>query len=225
MNEKCWLKDRCNHKDCNSFCMRFFKLNALYDLSLIPLNNRKHLTLRIDDDGTDEEQFGQLKELENNILSFINNGQNMFIFSDTTGNGKTSWALRMVESYLDKIWVKSELKCRVLFISVPRFLLELKSNISEKSDYIKHINDNILDCDLVVWDDIATKLGTEFELSHLLSIIDTRIANGKSNIYTSNLSGTNLCKALGDRLYSRIVNFSDYNFKFSGKDKRNIKNV
>ena len=129
----------------------------------------------------------------------------------------------MVETYFNKIWLKSELKCRVLFISVPRFLLELKSNISEKSEYVEHINNNVLDCDLVIWDDIATKLGTEFELSHLLSIIDTRINNGKSNMFTSNLSGVELNKALGDRLYSRIQNYSDVVIELQGKDKRGIK--
>ena len=129
----------------------------------------------------------------------------------------------MVEAYFNKIWLKSELKCKVLFISVPRFLLELKSNISEKSEYVEHINENVLDCDLVVWDDIATKLGTEFELSHLLSIIDTRINNGKSNMFTSNLSGVELNKALGDRLYSRIQNYSDVVIELQGKDKRGIK--
>jgi DNA replication protein DnaC len=99
----------------------------------------------------------------------------------------------------------------------------LKSNISKESEYIKHIQENILDCDLVVWDDIATKLGTEFELSHLLSIIDTRINNGKSNMYTSNLYGVELSKALGDRLYSRIVNYSDAIIELKGRDKRGIK--
>ncbi len=223
MNENCWLKNRCNHKDCSNFCMRYFKLNTLYEKALIPLNNRKHIVLRVDDDGNDDVAFTTLKNIENNVLDFVNSGSNLFIHSDITGNGKSSWALRMVESYFDKIWIKSDLKCRALFISVPRFLLELKSNISEKSEYIQHINNCVLDCDLVIWDDIATKLGTEFELSHLLSIIDTRIANGKSNIYTSNLSGVNLCKALGDRLYSRIVNYSTYDIELVGKDKRNLK--
>jgi len=203
--------------------MKYFKLNTLYDLSLIPLNKRRHIKLRIDDDGKDEQAFSQLKELENNIVDFINNGQSLFLYSSITGNGKTLWTLRMVEAYFNKIWLKSELKCRVLFINVPRFLLELKSNISDKSEYVEHINNNVLDCDLVIWDDIATKLGTEFELSHLLSIIDTRINNGKSNMYTSNLSGVELNKALGDRLYSRIQNYSDYVIELQGKDKRGIK--
>ena len=223
MNDNCWMKEYCNQIDCNTFCMKFYKINVLYDLSLIPLTKRKHIKLRIDDDGKDEQAFNQLKEIENNIVDFINNGKSLFLYSSITGNGKSLWTLRMVETFFNKVWLKSELKCRVLFISVPRFLLELKSNINEKSEYIEHINENVLDCDLVIWDDIATKLGTEFELSHLLSIIDTRINNGKSNMFTSNLSGVELNRALGDRLYSRIQNYSDYVIELQGKDKRGIK--
>lgn len=223
MNDNCWMKGCCNQIDCNTFCMKYYKLNALYDMALIPPTKRKHVKLRIDVDDNDEQAFDTLKEIESNIVDFINSGKSLFLYSEITGNGKTLWTLRMVETYFNKIWAKSELKCRVLFINVPRFLLELKSNISEKSEYIQHINDNILDCDLVVWDDIATKLGTEFELSHLLSIIDTRINNGKSNMFTSNLSGVELNKTLGDRLYSRIQNYSDYVIELQGKDKRGIK--
>ena len=139
------------------------------------------------------------------------------------GNGKTEWSLRLAERFISKIWATSDLTCRVLFTSVPRFLLELKDNIANKSEYVEHIKKYVTTCDLVIWDDIATKLGTEFELSHLLSIIDTRVNNGKSNIYTSNVSGVELSKSLGDRLYSRIVNYSTYVLEFKGKDKRGIK--
>ena len=125
----------------------------------------------------------------------------------------------MVEAYFNKIWLKSELKCKVLFISVPRFLLELKSNISEKSEYVEHINENVLDCDLVVWDDIGNKVGTEFEISHLLSIIDTRINRGKANIYTSNILPEQLGNLLDIRLGSRIANASEC-IQFKGGDKR-----
>lgn len=224
MNDNCWLKEHCNQRDCNTFCMRYYKLNILYDNSLIPLNRRKHIALLVDDDGSDIEAFTKLKSIEDNILDFINNGKSLFIYSTYVGNGKTSWTLRMVETYFNKIWYRCDLSCKVLFISVPRFLLELKSNISKESEYITHIMNNVLNCDLVIWDDIATKLGTEFEVSHLLSIIDTRINNGKSNMFTSNLCGVELTKALGDRLYSRIVNYSDYVIELKGKDKRGIKN-
>ena len=223
MNEKCWLKEHCNKIDCDRFCKKFYKVNFLYDMSLIPYNRRKHTNLYIDNDGSDEREFETLSRIESNILEFVNNGDNLFLFSSNMGNGKTEWSLRLAERFISKIWATSDLTCRVLFISVPRFLLELKDNIANKSEYVEHIKKYVTTCDLVIWDDIATKLGTEFELSHLLSIIDTRVNNGKSNIYTSNVSGVELSKALGDRLYSRIVNYSNYVLEFKGKDKRGIK--
>lgn len=222
-NTKCWMKDRCNQIDCDRFCMKFFKINTLYEYSLIPYNNRKHIKLCVDDDLTDDEAFHSLGEIEKNILSFVTEGKSLFIYSSIPGNGKSSWSLRLAESYINKIWAKSTLDCKVLFISVPRLLLELKSRISKPSEYVEHIEKYVLNCDLVIWDDIATKVGTEFEISNLYNMIETRVSNGKANIYTSNLCGNELCKALGDRLYSRIVTRSEYVFEFRGKDKRGIK--
>lgn len=220
-NKDCWLKDECNQKDCGSFCMRLFKLDYLYKEALISPSQRKHVPLRIDADGTDEDAFSRLKNIENNIETFVADGNNLYIHSVICGNGKSSWALRMVQTYFNKIWLKTSLRCRALFINVPRLLLALKDNISEKSDYVQHIKENILTCDIVIWDDIATKQTTTFESEHLFSMIEARIAEGKSNIFTSNLTENELHKALGDRLYSRIVNLS-VNIELNGADKRGI---
>lgn len=133
----------------------------------------------------------------------------------------SSWAMRLLQTYFNKIWLRTDLKCRALFINVPLFLLKLKENISNKSDYIEHVKENIYDCDLVIWDDIGTKNSTVYEGEHLLSIIESRISNGKSNIFTSNLNDKELHEALGDRLASRICN-SGYNIEFHGGDKRGL---
>jgi len=220
-NKNCWLKDNCNKCDCNGFCMRLYKLDFLYEQALISLMQRRHLTLRIDNNGTDEEKFSELKNIENNIEEFVSKGDNLYIHSSIAGNGKTSWALRMVEAYFNKIWHKTSLSCKALFINVPSFLLALKDNITTKSEYIKHIKENILKADIVIWDDIATKASTSFEAENLLSMIDSRISAGKSNIFTSNLNDEELHKSLGDRLASRICNLG-YNIELYGSDKRGI---
>ena len=106
-----------------------------------------------------------------------------------------------------------------MFISVPKFLLELKSNISNKSDYIDYINTHVTTCDLVVWDEIGSKAGTEYEIEILLNIINDRINNGNANIYTSNLPEDTLRVCVGERLYSRIVNLSDV-CEFKNNDLR-----
>lgn len=222
MDQKnCWLKDRCNKVDCDRFCIKFFKLDYLFRNSLMTDEQRKYIPLRLDADEADKEAFVQLKDIESNIKAFVEAGKNIYIYSNKPGNGKTSWALRLLSNYFYQIWPTCSLECKGLFINVPRFLLALKDNISTKSDYIAHIKENALDADLIIWDDIGTKTITSFEAEHLLSLIDARINAGKSNIYTSNLGGEDLREVLGDRLNSRVANYS-LNIAFKGLDKRGV---
>lgn len=220
-NKDCWMKSQCNKVDCDNFCMRLYRLDQLYDNALIPISKRYPITLGLDKNRIDENTFNCLLDFMNKIELHVNNGDNLYLWSIITGNGKTSWAIKIAQQYLMNTWYKNNKECSVLFISVPRYLLSIKDNISEKSDYIKHIKDNVLDADLVIWDDIATKTTTSFEHENLLSIIDTRVVSSKSNIYTSNLSPQELHQYMGDRLYSRIYRDSTA-YEFKGNDKRGI---
>lgn len=222
-NKQCPYLERCNHVDCNKFCMKNYKTNYYFNRAFISKDKRIRFPLRIDNDGSDAEAFSRLSEIEKNICDFVENGKSLYIYSRNVGNGKTSWALRLANNYINNVWYKKDMEPIVLFISVPRFLLELKANISNKSEYISQINEYVTTCDLVVWDDIGSKNGTEFEVSHLLSIIDQRINNNKSNIYTSNLNNEELHQLLGDRLYSRVYNYSEC-INIVGKDKRGMRN-
>lgn len=222
-NKDCWLKESgCNRKHCaDPSCLILYKLDYLYNKANVPLKLRKTISLRTDQDGTDVEEFKLLRSIQDNIVDFIKEGRQLYLHSKITGNGKSSWALRLLQTFFNKIWFKTELTCRGLFINVPYFLLALKENITSKSDYIEHIKQNALDCDVVIWDDIGNKIGTEFETTNLLSLIENRINSGKTNIFTSNLSNEELHMALGDRLASRICNL-DYNIELHGGDKRSI---
>jgi DNA replication protein DnaC len=197
-------------------------MDSLYSAALLTESQKQHVTLRVDEDGTDLEQFKQLAEIEKNILKFVKEGQNLYLHSSNCGNGKSSWSIRLVEAYFNKIWARSDGSCKALFISVPRFLLALKDSISNKSTYIDYIKENVLSADLVVWDDLAAKMGSEFELTHLYNIIENRLALGKANIYTSNLNRQQLYTALGERLTSRVANMS-IDIELFGSDKRNLK--
>lgn len=222
MDIECWMRDRCKGT-CSDFCPKLFKLNFLYDKALMSNFQRKHMDLRIDDDNTDLEEFKLLSSIEKDIENFVKDGKNLYIHSANSGNGKTSWSLRLIQAYFNKIWHKCDLECKALYINVPRFLLTLKDNISHESDYVKHIKDNVLLADIVIWDEIGTKCLTQFEFDNLLNIINTRLDMAKSNIYTSNLSEDELQQTVGDRLYSRISNNS-INIEFRGCDKRGILN-
>lgn len=222
-SKDCWLTDNCKQLHCNdkNGCLILYKLNYLYNEANVPINLRKNIPLRTDADGTDLEEFKRLKNVQDNIVNFVSGGGQLHIHSKQAGNGKSSWAIRLLQTYFNNIWLRTDLKCRALFVNVPLFLLKLKESISTKSDYIDHIKENIYDCDLVIWDDIGTKSATVYEGENLLSIIEYRIGNGKANIFTSNLNNKELHEALGDRLASRICN-SGINIEFKGGDKRGI---
>ena len=82
----------------------------------------------------------------------------------------------------------------------------------------------MLNADLVVWDEVALKTLTPFEMENLLSLINNRIELGKANIYTSNISPEGLLELVGDRLYSRIINRSEV-WEFREGDKRKLTKV
>lgn len=226
LSGECFVSDKCKkfkNGDCkledNIFCIKLFKLDYLYNEALMSEEQRKYTALYIDEDGTDRDQFLQLKQVEMNIEQFVNTGSSLYIYSHNCGNGKTAWSLRLLQSYFNAIWHKCDLNCKALFINVPRFLLNLKDSISNHNEYIEHIKSNILNADMVVWDEIGTKAVTEFEHEHLLSLINARIDANKSQVFTSNLEPTQLREAVGERLYSRVVNLSTV-IELRGSDKR-----
>lgn len=218
----CAYKSTCNGRDCDKdFCMKQYRLDTLFLNSQLTESQKKHRSLFIDADGTDKQEFTQLAEIERQIEGFVSEGYNLYLHSYGCGNGKTSWAIRLMSSYIYKTWHKSNFGCQALFVSVPQYLLALKENIAGHSDYAEFINAHIKEADIVVWDDIAAKTGSEFELNHLFSTINYRLDIGKSNIFTTNLGPKELTTALGERLTSRICNKS-INIELKGADKRQL---
>ena len=226
----CWMKSYCKkgcdaQSSCNQndeYCVKLFKLNYLFEQSMIPKNLWVKQDLRLDSSRIDENVFVCLSNVQKHILDFVHNGNNLYLYSSITGNGKTAWAIRLLQAYLHSIWYNSDLICKVLFINVPKYLLSIKDNISNINNYAEFIKNNVDIADIVVWDDIGTKVATSFEHENLLSIIDNRMNNSKSNIFTSNVSPIDFKNLFGDRLYSRVINFSTC-LEFKGIDKRNLK--
>lgn len=205
----------------NQFCIKWFKIDELQNEALLTEKQKIPIKFRLDKDKTDKKAFDRLKEIRDNITDFVNQGKNLYIYSHYTGNSKTFWSISLLRSYFESIWYKTGIKCRGLFINVPKYFISLKDSFNNYSEYINHIKQNVLTADLVVWDDIATKGFTEFEMESLLNIINNRVDAGKANIYTSNLAGEELKQAMGDRLYSRVANMSEM-IIFRSTDKRGI---
>lgn len=216
----CWYASKCKKycsKKCNINCIRYAEMNFLMESSNIPKANQFRNELI--PSSIDIDNFRFLKSIKDDVVNFVNNGENLYIYSRQFGNGKTSWAIKIMQKYFDKIWLGNGFNVRGLFIHVPSFLTKCKDVISDKDEQFQTLKKQLLDVDLVIWDDIAAGKLSDFDHTNLLTYIDQRKLNGKSNIYTGNLDQNELVTALGNRLKSRVWNDSSI-VEILGRDRR-----
>ena len=219
-NDNCVYNNVCNLKEtekCSKECLRYIEISNLLVKSKIPKNMQK--TIDLYPDNCDYDSFVKLKHIKESIKDWVNSKEfNLYIYSNHTGNGKTSWAVKLMLKYFDEIWAGNGLQTRGLFINVPNFLSKLKQFNTVDSDFeeLKRVIPNV---DLIIWDDISSTKSSEYDSSQLLNFIDQRMLNGKSNIFTSNINGDRLTEILGNRLASRIWNGS-IKIELKGKDRR-----
>lgn len=220
--EQCWYKKACSHYNtevCRPNCKRYLQMYYLMNQAGIPKALQYPRPLY--PDNNDLEQFKRVAEIKADIVNWVEAGNNLYLFSTTCGNGKTSWSLKLLTKYFDCIWPGNGYECRGLFIRVGEFLNRVKRAIGHKDPKLSEYLDTIRTCDLVVWDDIGEFELTVFEQQTIIELIDTRLYSGKSNIYTSNVIDETLEAHVGKRLLSRILNKSEV-VEFIGGDRRNF---
>ena len=218
MNDKCIYNSVCGmvaSNDCNANCLRYIETDYLLKSSNIPEYLQKPINLY--PDNVDYESFLSLREIKDTITDKINAGNfNLYLYSSHTGNGKTSWAVKMMLRYFSDIWAGNGLRPRGLFISVPDLLYRLKdfNTVDEK---LKEWQQLIPKVDLIIWDDIASTKMSDYDCSRLLQFLESRM--GKSNIFTANADRGTLFQTVGNRLASRIW-LNSVRIELKGRDKR-----
>ena len=218
--EKCWYKDVCSHYNteiCSMSCPRYLQMYYLFNQAGIP--EKMQYPIELCACKQDYEQFIRLAEIKNDIVEWVNEGNNLYIFSPTCGNGKTTWAIKLMSKYFDSIWCGNAYDCRGLFVRCSQLFVRAKRNIDRKDPTWNEYIETLKTCDLVVWDDIGEFEMSLFEQQLLIELIDERMYSGKANIYTSNVIDEVLENNVGKRLASRIQNNSEI-IEFVGQDRR-----
>lgn len=220
--DNCIYKTVCssfNTPKCNKQCLRYMEMDYLFYTSGLPKSKRRPIALR--PEVVDEQAYDKLLDIKTNIKEFVENGKSLYIYSNNTGNGKTSWAIKMLNKYFNDICIGNCFRPRGLFISVPNFLRQVTENVQNPTEDFIELKQLIKKVDLVIWDDIGANKLSEYDHKNLLSFIDQRILEEKANIYTGNLSGKQLVQAVGNRLASRIYNNSQV-VELVGSDRRGL---
>ncbi len=201
-------------------CMKTRLQFYLYDQSglskLIETENFDNLSLEYYD-GEDRVKFEKaVQSARKFIEDFGSHYRNLF-FCGTVGTGKSFLSCCIAKELL------ADGQCVLYFSAGTLFrkISELTFGTKDKESLV-HFKNDIIDCDLLIIDDLGTELVNSFVASELFTILNERHLNKKSTIISSNLSLEEIRDYYSDRIFSRLV--SNYDFlKFTGQDIRKIK--
>ena len=214
--EDCLYKDICT-QTCKKACLRYVEMKYLLKTSNIPKSKQKFNSLVPDE--CDIRAFKNLADLRDDIVNFTKNGEQLYIYSDVCGNGKTTWAIKLMLQYFNEVWAGNGFTKRGIFINVPTFLGMCKAVISNPDEKFEDLRSSLADVDLVIWDDIAADKLSAYDFNILLMYLDQRVLNDKANIYTGNIEPEKLQQFVGSRIASRI-NQNCCKVKLLGGDRR-----
>ena len=217
---RCYADDYCKKEksSCSEVCGGYRVLRALYTLSRIPLKYQYKMDLI--PDSKDLRAFETLNDFKENIVEHVDKGEGLYIWGENTGNGKTSWACKIMGYYFRKIAFSSGLENEGLYIYLPTFLDDLRNSYSNPTPEFDEELEMVKKCKLLIIDDIGAEKVTEWVRERIVSIINTRSSNGLCTIYTSNLSLKGLTDKLGDDRISSRIKGSVTEINLLGKDNR-----
>ena len=157
-----------------------------------------------------------LQKAKDFVKNFDHSFENLFIYGDT-GVGKTFLSYCVAKELLDTTHSVIYYSAFDLFDA---FAKKTFANTDESQDR----NDYILDCDLLIIDDLGTELTNNFVASQFFLCINERILRKKSTIISTNLTLGNFMDRYSERVFSRVS--SNYTMiKLIGKDIRIQKRI
>lgn len=133
-----------------------------------------------------------------------------------TGLGKTHLSLAIAN-------VVAENGYRVIYDTAQNILTSLEKEKFSYSGSSERENE-ILDCDLLIIDDLGSEFSTQFTVAAIYNIVNTRINRSKPVIISTNLTESELEAKYTQRITSRIIG-NYVSLLFLGKDIRQIKNA
>lgn len=134
-----------------------------------------------------------------NFKKWENAGKGLYLWSKTSGSGKTYLASCIARSLMIKYGLK------VKFITCPDYIAAVGDSYKrERGEQDK--SEIFRSCQLLILDDIGAQIGRDWQSQELFRLINKRMSERLITFYTSNMAPENL--NLDDRIINRIVKSS-----------------
>lgn len=179
-----------------------FRLDRYPDVidSVIGINQRAHM----------KNNFEYCKEYAEN---FTPNSTGLFMYGKT-GLGKTHLSLAIANEVLNKGY-------DVYYGSIQSIMDKLEGEHFGRLPREDSIKEDILNCDLLIIDDLGTEFSTQFTNAELYNIINSRMLSSLPTIISTNLEMEQVAEKYSQRVASRIMGCADALY-FCGKDIRQM---
>lgn len=147
------------------------------------------------------------------IKNFSNTNENL-LFVGNSGTGKTFLTNCIAKELIERG-----------FLVVYRTSDDIIKNLKEiKFNNNAAIEDLLVNCDLLVIDDLGTEQISDFSKTELFNLLNKKLLTHKKMIISTNLSLEDILKTYSERISSRLL--GDFSVsKFYGEDIRIMKNL
>lgn len=137
------------------------------------------------------------------------------LFLGATGLGKTHLSLAIAKQVITKGY-------SVIYNTAQDVLRSVERNYFSREANEEEILQTLLEADLLILDDLGAEYPSQFNVSTLYNIVNSRLGKRKPTIISSNLLSKELETRYTDRIVSRLMTQYTY-FRFVGSDVRQIR--
>lgn len=187
--------------------------------SKLPVDNCRFDNFRLDyyPDSAGISPKKRMESIYNYCKSYaedISKSSGSLLMYGATGLGKTHLSLAIAGKAVER-------GMGVIYTSAQNLFNRLeREKFGRSAD--ENTEQTIIECDLLIIDDLGAEFSTPFTVSALYNIINSRELEGRPTIISTNLDPAAVNKAYGERIASRLM--SNYQLlKFDGSDIRQIK--
>lgn len=216
--KKCEDKGFVNGIMCDCFKELLKSLEYEKLCSNLPVNNCRFDNFKLDyyPDGIGTSPRRRMESVldfcKTYAAEFSQKSSSLLLYGHT-GLGKTHLSLAIAGKVVEAGY-------GVIYSSAQNLFNKLEKEKFGRSD--GNTEENILGCDLLIIDDLGAEFTTQFTVSALYNIVNSRELEGKPTIISTNLTPEQLLSTYSERIASRILN--NYTLlRFDGTDIRQIK--